>query len=69
MPDISYPVAGGLGRGYLAVPPPGPAGPGTWPGVVVIHEAFGLNADIRQKADRLATRGHREVRPDELPRG
>jgi carboxymethylenebutenolidase len=25
---------------------------------VVIHEAFGLNADIREKADRLAARGY-----------
>jgi hypothetical protein len=25
MPDISYPVGGGSGRGYLAVPSPGSA--------------------------------------------
>jgi dienelactone hydrolase len=58
MPDISYPMVGGSGRGYLAVPSAGSAGPGPWPGVVVIHEAFGLNADIRQKADQLAARGY-----------
>ncbi len=28
MPDISYPVADGSGRGYLALPPAGSAGPG-----------------------------------------
>ena len=59
MPEISFPVDGGTGRGYLAVPPGGSAGPedlggaaepGPWPGVVVIHEAFGLNDDIRAKA-------------------
>ena len=41
-------------RGYLAVPASagrGPGGrcPGPWPGVVVIHEAFGLNDDIRTR--------------------
>ena len=83
MPDISYPLAGGIGRGYLAVPSPGTAPPGVaqpggaqpgaaqagpaaglWPGVVVIHEAFGLNDDIRQKADQFAERGYLALAPD-----
>jgi dienelactone hydrolase len=38
--------------GYLAVPVRPPPGP--WPGVVVIHESWGLNADIWAHADRLA---------------
>jgi carboxymethylenebutenolidase len=46
VPEVSIPPT----RGYLAIP----AGTGPWPGVVVIHEAFGLNADIRSQADRLA---------------
>ena len=45
MPDVTV----GATSAYLAVPF-GPDGP--WPGVVVIHEAFGLNADIRAHADR-----------------
>ncbi len=42
-------------RAHLAVPP---IGDGPWPGVVVLHEAFGLNDDIRQQADRLAAAGY-----------
>jgi carboxymethylenebutenolidase len=61
MPDISYPVAGGNVRGYLAVPP---ATPGPWPGVVVIHEVLGLNDDIRRKAGELASHGYLALAPD-----
>ena len=61
MPDISYPVAGGTAPGYLAIPS---AGQGPWPGVVVIHEAFGLNDDIRKKADQFAARGYLALAPD-----
>jgi carboxymethylenebutenolidase len=61
MPDISYRVGGGSVPGYLAIPS---GGPGPWPGVVVIHEAFGLNDDIREKADELAARGYLALAPD-----
>ena len=69
MPDISYPIAASHGQAYLAVPPagPGPGGPGSpgpWPGVIVIHEAFGLNDDIRRKADQFAARGYVALAPD-----
>jgi carboxymethylenebutenolidase len=64
MPDISYPVGGGSAQGYLAAPANGSAEPGPWPGVVVIHEAFGLNADIRQKSDQFAARGYLALAPD-----
>jgi len=47
-------------RSYLAIP----AGTGPWPGVVVIHEIFGLNADIRSQADRLAEHGYLALAPD-----
>jgi carboxymethylenebutenolidase len=61
MPDIRFPVGAGAWLGYLAVPT---AGPGPWPAVVVIHEAFGLNDDIRAKADELAARGYLALAPD-----
>ncbi|WP_198412342.1 dienelactone hydrolase family protein [Nocardioides mangrovicus] len=40
--------------GYLATP----AGEGPWPGVVVIHEIFGLDEEIRIHTDRLAAMGY-----------
>jgi carboxymethylenebutenolidase len=41
-------------RGYLATP----SGTGPFPGVVMIHEAFGLTDQIRSHADRLARAGY-----------
>jgi carboxymethylenebutenolidase len=61
MPDIKFPLAGGTCSGYLAVPA---ETPGPWPGVVVIHEAFGLNDDIRKKADEFAAHGYLALAPD-----
>jgi carboxymethylenebutenolidase len=58
--DISYPVPGGTLRAYLATP----AGDGPWPGVVVVHEAFGLTDDIREQADRFAAAGYLALAPD-----
>lgn len=63
MPDIELgPVRDGSAdlRGYLAVPD----GAGPWPGVVVIHEALGLNDIVRRQADRLAAAGYLALAPD-----
>ena len=66
MPDLSYPADGGVTHGYLSVPggPGAVPPPGRWPGVVVIHEAFGLTDGIRQHADRLAQAGYLAFAPD-----
>jgi carboxymethylenebutenolidase len=43
-----------LGSGFLALP----AGPGPYPGVVVIHEASGLNDNIGDICGRFAAEGY-----------
>lgn len=49
-------------EGHLAVP--ADAANGRVPGVVVLHEAFGLTQDIVTMTDRLAARGHLALAPD-----
>ena len=39
-------------------------GPGPHPGVVVLHESFGLNDDIRRIAARFAEAGYCALAPD-----
>jgi carboxymethylenebutenolidase len=60
MPDTHYETPRGRLRGYLATP----EGDGPWPGVVVIHEAFGLVDDMRAEADRFAAQGYVAFAPD-----
>ena len=66
MPDLEYPADGGVTKGYLAVPgePGTPAPAGRWPGVVVVHELFGLTDSVRRHADRLADAGYLAFAPD-----
>jgi carboxymethylenebutenolidase len=60
VPDLKFPVTSGTLPGYLAVPKT----PGPWPGVVVVHEVFGLTDDVRTQADRLAEHGYLALAPD-----
>ncbi len=65
MADTTISSGTGVLPGYLAVP----AGKGPRPGVVVVHELFGLNDDIRAIADRFAAEGYTAFAPDLLARG
>jgi carboxymethylenebutenolidase len=67
--DLSGPAKrlGGSPRlsGYLARP----TGAGPWPGVVVLHEAFGIDDVMRRQADRLAAAGYLTLMPDLFSEG
>jgi carboxymethylenebutenolidase len=47
----------------------GPTGTGSWPGVVMIHEAWGIDDVLRRQADRLAAAGYLVLAPDLLGEG
>src|SRR3954453_21107352 len=65
MPDLHLDVGPDRARAYLAEPTTAPP----WPGVVLLHEIFGLNDDLRAKADRFAARGYLGLAPDLLSLG
>jgi carboxymethylenebutenolidase len=46
--------------GYLAMP----EGEGTFPAVLMVHEWWGLNAELTEMADRLAEKGYVVLAPD-----
>jgi carboxymethylenebutenolidase len=58
--NVTVPTPGGDLAGWFARP----SGASPWPGVVVVHEAFGLTDDIRRHTDRLAAAGYGAVAPD-----
>ncbi|MEO8261178.1 MAG: dienelactone hydrolase family protein [Pseudolysinimonas sp.] len=61
--DITLPDApdGSPGlRGVLGVPD----GTGPWPGVVMVHEAYGVNEVMRRQVARMASAGYLALMPD-----
>jgi carboxymethylenebutenolidase len=46
-----------------------PTGTGSWPGVVMIHEAWGIDDVLRRQADRLAAAGYLVLAPDLIGEG
>lgn len=60
MADTHYDTPNGRLRGYLATP----EGDEPRPGIVLIHEAYGLTDDIRRTADAVAAHGYLAFAPD-----
>jgi carboxymethylenebutenolidase len=67
MAEVTLTVPGGSAVPAYFSPASGVDGPA--PGVVVVHEIFGLTDDIREIADQFAVRGYHALAPDLLSHG
>ena len=67
--DVKIAVGSETIDGYLAVPTEAVSGPGPWPGVVVVQDAFGLGADLKAITERFATAGYVALAPNLYSRG
>src|SRR5260370_18617569 len=65
MTDINVETPNGSIDAVLEIP----SGEGPWPGVVVIHDAFGLREPHREIARRIADNGYLAVAPNLFARG
>ena len=61
---LTSPVALTTHAAYLATPITTADRPGTWPGIVLVHDAFGMSDDMREQADWLAAAGYLVAIPD-----
>ena len=66
--DLKLPDGPGGSAGLKAVLAI-PAGDGPWPGVVLVHEAFGLTDVMRHQAVRMAEAGYLALMPDLFTEG
>jgi len=66
--DLRLPARDGGSVGLQAVLAI-PSGPGPWPGVVLVHEAFGLTDVMRRQATRMAAAGYLALMPDLFTEG
>lgn len=62
--DVRFPVAGGREMRAALALPPGHRPGDRHPGVLVVHEIWGLNDDIRSIAARFASLGYAALAPD-----
>lgn len=58
--DNSEEGASPILKGVLGIP----EGSGPWPAVVVVHEAFGIDAEMRKQVAHLASLGYMALMPD-----
>ena len=65
MTDISIETPNGSIDAVLEIP----SGDGPWPGVVVIHDAFGLREPHREIVRQIAGNGYLAVAPNLFARG
>src|ERR1700745_3068014 len=65
MTDISIKTPNGTIDAVLEIP----SGDGPWPGVVVIHDAFGLREPHREIVRQIAGNGYLAVAPNLFARG
>jgi carboxymethylenebutenolidase len=63
--NTSYPAPAGAVPAYAATP----TGTGPWPGVVILHEGFGMTRDILRITDRFAAHGYLSITPWLFHRG